>query len=109
MDNRSPNEARRRGYPHSRRTTTRWFASRGMSGAPPSAGVTLRRLAAFVDESKSRFSRHITISANGPALQGDTVALSGTAYRETLTRHAVLLKQAETFRARPDDFALPAV
>ena len=36
--------------------------------------------------------------------QGDAVALSG-AYRETLTRHAVLLKQAETFRARPDDFA----
>ena len=36
--------------------------------------------------------------------QGDTVAL-GPAYRETLTRHAVLLKQAETFRARPDDFA----
>ena len=36
--------------------------------------------------------------------QGDTVALSG-AYRETLTRHAVLLKQAETFRAWPDDFA----
>ena len=32
------------------------------------------------------------------------MALSG-AYRETLTRHAVLLKQAETFRARPDDFA----
>ena len=31
-------------------------------------------------------------------------ALSGT-YHETLTRHAVLLKQAETFRARPDEFA----
>ena len=28
----------------------------------------------------------------------------GPTYRETLTRHAVLLKQAETFRARPDDF-----
>ena len=36
--------------------------------------------------------------------QGDTVAL-GPAYQETLTRHAVLLKQAETFRARPADFA----
>ena len=36
--------------------------------------------------------------------QGDTVAL-GSAFQETLTRHAVLLKQAETFRARPDDFA----
>ncbi len=37
-------------------------------------------------------------------LQGDAVAL-GPAYRETLTRHGVLLKQAETFRARPDEFA----
>ena len=36
--------------------------------------------------------------------QGDAVAL-GSAYRETLTRHAVLLKQAETFRNRLDDFA----
>ena len=32
------------------------------------------------------------------------MALSG-AYRETLTRHAVLLKQAAAFRARPDEFA----
>ena len=37
-------------------------------------------------------------------IEGDDVALSG-AYRETLARHAVLLKQAETFRARPGDFA----
>ena len=37
-------------------------------------------------------------------VEGDAVAL-GPAYRETLTRHAVLLKQAETFRARPDEFA----
>ena len=37
-------------------------------------------------------------------IEGDTVALSG-AYRETLTRHAVLLKQAAAFRARPDEFA----
>ena len=36
--------------------------------------------------------------------QGDAVALSG-AYRETLTRHAVLLKQAAAFRDRPDEFA----
>ena len=35
---------------------------------------------------------------------GDSVALGG-AFRETLTRHAVLLKQAAAFRARPDDFA----
>ena len=37
-------------------------------------------------------------------MEGDAVALSG-AYRETLTRHAVLLKQAAAFRARPDEFA----
>ena len=37
-------------------------------------------------------------------IEGDAVALS-RAYRETLTRHAVLLKQAAAFRARPDDFA----
>ena len=36
--------------------------------------------------------------------EGDAVALGG-AFRETLTRHAVLLKQAETFRARPADFS----
>ena len=36
--------------------------------------------------------------------QGDEVAL-GDAYRETLDRHAALLKQAEAFRARPDAFA----
>ena len=37
-------------------------------------------------------------------IEGDAVALSG-AYRETLTRHAVLQKQAAAFRARPDEFA----
>ena len=37
-------------------------------------------------------------------IEGDAVALSGV-YRETLTRHAVLQKQAAAFRARPDDFA----
>ena len=37
-------------------------------------------------------------------IEGDAVALSG-AYRETLTRHAVLQKQAAAFHARPDDFA----
>ena len=36
--------------------------------------------------------------------QGDAVAL-GPAFLETLTHHAVLLKQAAVFRARPDDFA----
>ena len=37
-------------------------------------------------------------------IEGDAVALSG-AYGETLTRHAVLLKQAAAFRARPDEFS----
>ena len=37
-------------------------------------------------------------------IEGDAVALSG-AYRETLTSHAVLQKQAAAFRARPDEFA----
>ena len=37
-------------------------------------------------------------------IEGDAVALGG-AFQETLTRHAVLLKQAEAFRARPGDFA----
>ena len=36
--------------------------------------------------------------------QGDAVALGG-AFQETLTRHAALLKQAETFRARSEEFA----
>ena len=36
--------------------------------------------------------------------EGDAVALSPT-YRETLDRHAALLKGAETFRARPEAFA----
>ena len=39
-------------------------------------------------------------------VEGDSVALGG-AFRETLTRHAVLLEQAADFRARPDDFASP--
>ena len=37
-------------------------------------------------------------------IEGDAVALGGD-FQETLTRHAVLLKQAESFRARPGDFA----
>ena len=36
--------------------------------------------------------------------EGDVVALSDT-YRETLDRHAALLRQAEPFRARPEAFA----
>ena len=40
----------------------------------------------------------------GTRTQGDAVALGG-AFRETLNRHAMLLKQADTFRARPAEFA----
>ena len=36
--------------------------------------------------------------------EGDAVAL-GREFQETLTRHAALLKQAGTFRARPDEYA----
>ena len=36
--------------------------------------------------------------------EGDAVALGDT-YRQTLDRHAALLRQAEPFRARPDAFA----
>ena len=44
------------------------------------------------------------ISANGPARKAIPWRL-GLLYQETLTRHAVLLKQAAAFRARPDKFA----
>ncbi len=37
-------------------------------------------------------------------VEGDTVAL-GREFRETLARHAGLLEQAGTFRARPDEYA----
>ena len=37
-------------------------------------------------------------------VEGDTVAL-GREFGETLARHAALLKQAGTFRARPDEYA----
>ena len=36
--------------------------------------------------------------------EGDAAAL-GTAFRDTLSRHGALLKQAEAFRARPAEFA----
>ena len=72
-----------------RRTAFRWRYAQAVSSF-----VDGRRqvLAAYDD------LRHRT------RIEGDAVALSG-AYRETLTRHAVLLKQAAAFRARPDDFA----
>ena len=62
-----------------------------------------RTVAAFADGRRQVLAAYDDLRER-TRTQGDAVALSG-AYRETLTRHAVLLKQAETFRARPDDFA----
>ena len=62
-----------------------------------------RTVAAFADGRRQVLAAYDDLRERSRT-QGDAVALSG-AYRETLTRHAVLLKQAETFRARPDDFA----
>ena len=61
-----------------------------------------RTVTAFADGRRQVLAAYDDLRERTRA-EGDAVALSG-AYRETLTRHAVLLKQAETFRARPDDF-----
>ena len=60
-------------------------------------------VAAFADGRREILAAYDDLREQTRA-EGDAVALSG-AYRETLTRHAVLLKQAEAFRARPDEFA----
>ena len=60
-------------------------------------------VAAFADRRRQVLAAYDDLRER-TRIEGDDVALSG-AYRETLTRHAVLLKQAETFRARPGDFA----
>ena len=62
-----------------------------------------RTVAAFADGRRQILAAYDDLRERTRA-EGDAVALSG-AYRETLTRHAVLLKQAEAFRARPDEFA----
>ena len=62
-----------------------------------------RTVAAFADSRRQVLAAYDDLRERTRA-EGDAVAFSG-AYRETLTRHAVLLKQAETFRARPDEFA----
>ena len=59
-------------------------------------------VASFVDGRRQVLATYDELRERTRA-EGDSVALSG-AYRETLTRHAVLLKQAAAFRARPDDF-----
>ena len=62
-----------------------------------------RTVAAFADSRRQVLAAYDDLRERTRA-EGDAVALSG-AYLETLTRHAVLLKQAEAFRARPDEFA----
>ena len=62
-----------------------------------------RTVAAFADGRRQVLAAYDELRER-TRTQGDAVALSG-AYRETLTRHAVLLKQASAFRARPDEFA----
>ena len=60
-------------------------------------------VAAFTDERQQVLAAYDDLRERTRA-EGDAIALGG-AYRETLTRHAVLQKQAAAFRARPDDFA----
>ena len=60
-------------------------------------------VAAFTDERQQVLAAYDDLRERTRA-EGDTVALGG-AFQETLARHAILLKQAEAFRARPDDFA----
>ena len=60
-------------------------------------------VAAFTDERQQVLAAYDDLRERTRA-EGDTVALGG-AFQETLARHAILLKQAKTFRARPDEFA----
>ena len=60
-------------------------------------------VASFVDGRRQVLTAYDDLRERTRA-EGDAVAL-GPAFHEALTRHAVLLKQAEAFRARPDEFA----
>ena len=62
-----------------------------------------RAVTSFVDGRRQVLAAYDELRERTRA-EGHSVALSGT-FRETLTRHAGLLKQAAAFRARPDDFA----
>ena len=57
----------------------------------------------FVDARRQVLASYDDLRERSRA-EGDTVVLGG-AFQETLTRHAVLLKQVEAFRARPGEFA----
>ena len=60
-------------------------------------------VAAFTDGRREVLAAYDGLRERARA-EGDAVALGG-AFRETLTRHGVLLKQAEAFRARPAKFS----
>ena len=60
-------------------------------------------MASFVDGRKQVLAAYDDLRER-TRTQGDAVAL-GPPFLETLTHHAVLLKQAAAFRTRPDDFA----
>ena len=77
-----------------RQTTTRWPASRGISGGPPSAGVMPRRSLHSSTATRQVLVAYEDLRERTRARKATTVALSG-AFQETLTRHAVLLKQAD--------------
>ena len=62
-----------------------------------------RTVAAFADGRREVLAAWDALRAR-TRVDGDTVAL-GREFGETLTRHAALLKQAGTFRARPDEYA----
>ena len=62
-----------------------------------------RTVAAFADGRREVLAAWDALRAR-TRVEGDTVAL-GREFRETLARHAALLKQAGTFRARPDEYA----
>ena len=62
-----------------------------------------RTVAAFADGRRQVLTAYDDLRERTRS-QGDAVAL-GPVYRETLTRHAVLQKQAAAFHARPDEFA----
>ena len=59
-------------------------------------------VAAFADGRREVLAAYDDLRERTRA-EGDAVAL-GSAFRETLTRHGMLLKQAESFRARPAEF-----
>ena len=60
-------------------------------------------VAAFADGRREVLAAYDDLRERTRAV-GDAVALGG-AFRETLARHGMLLKQAEAFRARPADFS----